>query len=46
MRRASGKEAFIDDKTAWIDDRLFSQQRLAGNNPFSIKRVSIHGEGS
>lgn len=45
-RRASSHEEFIDDKTTWIDDRLFSQQRLAGNNPLSIKRVTIHGEGS
>ena len=44
-RRASGKEAFIDDKTTWIDDRFFSQQRLAGNNPLSIKRVTIQGKG-
>ena len=45
MRLASQQEAFIDDKTKWISDKFFAQQRLAGNNPLSIERVTLHGEG-
>ena len=45
MRSASGNEAFVNDKTEWISDKFFAQQRLAGNNPMSLKRVTIHGEG-
>ncbi|KAJ7340315.1 hypothetical protein OS493_003048 [Desmophyllum pertusum] len=40
-RLASRYEAFIE-KTEWIDDRFFTQQRLAGNNPMSIMRVTNH----
>ena len=44
MRLPSKHEAFINDKTQWISDKFFTQQRLAGTNPMSIKRVTIHGE--
>ena len=46
MRLPSKHEAFINDKTEWISDKFFSQQRLAGTNPMSIKRVTIHKEGT
>ena len=45
MRSPSRIEAFIDDKPEWISDKFFTQQRLAGTNPLSIKRVTIQGEG-
>ncbi|XP_078349100.1 polyunsaturated fatty acid 5-lipoxygenase-like isoform X3 [Oculina patagonica] len=44
VRLPSKHEAFINDKTKWISDKIFTQQRLAGVNPMSIKRVTIHGE--
>ena len=44
-RVASRYEAFIDNKTEWINDKHFTQQRLAGVNPMSIQRVTIHGKG-
>ena len=40
-RRPSNYEAFIDDKTEWISDRFFTQQRLAGVNPMSLRRVTL-----
>ncbi|XP_066016448.1 polyunsaturated fatty acid 5-lipoxygenase isoform X2 [Pocillopora verrucosa] len=40
-RRPSKYEAFIDDKTTWISDRFFTQQRLAGINPMSLRRVTL-----
>ena len=40
-RRPSKYEAFIDDKTEWISDRFFTQQRLAGVNPMSLRRVTL-----
>ena len=45
MRLPSRHEAFIRDKTEWISDKFFTQQRLAGPNPMSLKKVTIHGEG-
>ena len=45
MRLPSKHEAFFDDKTEWISDKLFTQQRLAGTNPMSIKRVIIPEKG-
>jgi len=41
-KRPSKYEAFIDDKTDWISDRFFTQQRLAGVNPMSLRRVTLH----
>ncbi|RMX50498.1 hypothetical protein pdam_00009257, partial [Pocillopora damicornis] len=42
--RPSKHEAFIDEKTEWISDRFFTQQRLAGVNPMSLRRVTLeHG---
>lgn len=41
----SRHEAFNNDKPAWISDKLFTQQRLAGTNPMSIQRVANHDEG-
>lgn len=40
-RRPSKYEAFNDDKTTWISDRFFTQQRLAGINPMSLRRVTL-----
>jgi len=40
-RRPSKYEAFIDDKTKWISDQFFTQQRLAGVNPMSLRRVTL-----
>lgn len=40
-RRPSKYEAFVDDKTEWISDRFFTQQRLAGVNPMSLRRVTL-----
>ena len=42
---ASRHEAFINDKTKWISDKYFTQQRLAGTNPMSLQRVTVHGRG-
>ncbi|XP_073246918.1 polyunsaturated fatty acid 5-lipoxygenase-like [Porites lutea] len=39
---ASRHEAFINDKTKWISDKYFTQQRLAGTNPMSLQRVTVH----
>ena len=44
-RLPSKYEAFISNKTEWIKDKYFTQQRLAGTNPMSIQRVTIHGQG-
>ena len=41
----SRREDFINDKTKWISDKLFAQQRLAGTNPMSIQRVTNHDKG-
>lgn len=46
VRLPSRHEAFINDKTEWISDKFFTQQRFAGPNPMSLKRVTIHGKGS
>ncbi|XP_027038396.1 uncharacterized protein LOC113666802 [Pocillopora damicornis] len=43
-RRPSKHEAFIDEKTEWISDRFFTQQRLAGVNPMSLRRVTLEHE--
>ncbi|XP_068671930.1 polyunsaturated fatty acid 5-lipoxygenase-like isoform X2 [Montipora foliosa] len=43
-RLPSRYEAFIRNKPLWISDKYFTQQRLAGNNPMSIRQVTIHGE--
>lgn len=40
-RRASKYEAFIDNKAEWIEDKFFTQQRLAGVNPMSLRRVTL-----
>ena len=40
--RASQYEPFIDDKKEWISDKYFTQQRLAGVNPMSLRRVTFH----
>ena len=45
MRLPSKHEAFINDKTEWISDKFFTQQRLAGANPMSIQRVTIPRQG-
>ena len=42
---ASRYEAFINDKTKWISDKYFTQQRLAGTNPMSLQRVTVHERG-
>ena len=42
---ASRHEAFINDKTKWISDKYFTQQRLAGTNPMSLQRVTVHERG-
>ena len=39
-------EAFVDNKPEWISDKHFTQQRLAGPNPMSLKRVTVHGQGT
>ncbi|KAM7430757.1 hypothetical protein ABFA07_018586 [Porites harrisoni] len=44
-RLASRYEAFVDNKPEWINDKHFTQQRLAGQNPMSLKRVTVHGQG-
>jgi len=41
--RPSQYEAFIGDKTDWISDKFFTQQRLAGVNPMSFRRVTLQG---
>ncbi|XP_068671926.1 polyunsaturated fatty acid 5-lipoxygenase-like isoform X3 [Montipora foliosa] len=43
-RLPSRYEAFIRNKPLWISDKYFTQQRLAGTNPMSIRQVTIHGE--
>ena len=40
--RASEYEPFIDDKREWISDKYFTQQRFAGVNPMSLRRVTFH----
>lgn len=40
-RLPSRYEAFNNNKPEWISDKLFTQQRLAGTNPMSIRRVTI-----
>ena len=45
VRLPSKYEPFINNKTEWISDKYFTQQRLAGNNPLSIQRVTIHKQG-
>ena len=40
--RASQYEPFIDDKKEWISDKYFTQQRFAGVNPMSLRRVTSH----
>ena len=40
--RASQYEPFIDDKKEWISDKYFTQQRFAGVNPMSLRRVTFH----
>ncbi|XP_068762517.1 polyunsaturated fatty acid 5-lipoxygenase-like isoform X3 [Montipora capricornis] len=42
-RLPSRYEAFIRNKPLWISDKYFTQQRLAGTNPMSIRQVTIHG---
>ena len=42
--RASEYEPFIDEKDKWISDKYFTQQRLAGVNPMSLRRVTFHGD--
>ncbi|XP_068717240.1 uncharacterized protein [Montipora capricornis] len=42
-RLPSRYEAFIRNKPLWISDKYFTQQRLAGANPMSIRQVTIHG---
>ncbi|CAH3036867.1 unnamed protein product, partial [Porites lobata] len=44
-RLPSRYEAFVDNKPEWINDKHFTQQRLAGPNPMSLKRVTVHGQG-
>ena len=41
--RASEYEPFINNKKEWISDKYFTQQRLAGVNPMSLRRVTFHG---
>ena len=41
--RASEYEPFINDKKEWISDKYFTQQRLAGVNPMSLRRVTFYG---
>ena len=41
--RSSEYEPFIDDKKEWISDKYFTQQRFAGVNPMSLRRVTFHG---
>ncbi|XP_068671923.1 polyunsaturated fatty acid 5-lipoxygenase-like isoform X3 [Montipora foliosa] len=43
-RLPSRYEDFITNKPLWISDKYFTQQRLAGTNPMSIRQVTIHGE--
>ncbi|XP_073245917.1 polyunsaturated fatty acid 5-lipoxygenase-like isoform X2 [Porites lutea] len=43
-RLPSRYEAFVDNKPEWINDKHFTQQRLAGPNPMSLKRVTVHGQ--
>ncbi|XP_068673786.1 polyunsaturated fatty acid 5-lipoxygenase-like isoform X2 [Montipora foliosa] len=45
-RRPSRYEAFIRKKPLWISDKYFTQQRLAGTNPMSIRQVTIHGDSA
>ncbi|XP_068762512.1 polyunsaturated fatty acid 5-lipoxygenase-like [Montipora capricornis] len=42
-RLPSRYEDFITNKPLWISDKYFTQQRLAGTNPMSIRQVTIHG---
>lgn len=44
--RASQYEPFITDKKEWISDKYFTQQRLAGVNPMSLRRVTFHARAS
>ena len=43
--RPSQYEAFVDDKDEWISDKFFTQQRLAGVNPMSLRRVTNDCDG-
>ena len=45
-RLPSRYEAFVDNKPEWINDKHFTQQRLAGPNPMSLRRVTVHGQGT
>ena len=42
--RASEYEPFINDREEWISDKYFTQQRLAGVNPMSLRRVTCHDD--
>ena len=42
--RASEYEPFINEKEEWIGDKYFAQQRLAGVNPMSLRRVTFHND--
>ena len=37
-------EPFMLDMNDWIEDMYFTQQRLAGGNPMSLRLVSQDGE--
>ena len=40
----SDYEPFMLDMKEWIEDKYFTQQRLAGGNPMSLRLVSLDGE--
>ena len=43
FRTPSDHEPFQDVISNWMKDQVFTEQRLAGLNPMSLQRVTLHG---
>ncbi|KAK3750755.1 hypothetical protein QZH41_009316, partial [Actinostola sp. cb2023] len=41
MKYPSSTEPFQSDKTKWISDQFFTEQRLAGMNPMTIQKITL-----
>ena len=46
MKYASDYEPFQNDYTQYISDKYFAEQRLAGVNPLSIKKITFSNSGN
>ena len=45
VKTPSEDEPFLKTKTEWMSDQHFADQRLAGTNPFGLKKITFSGEG-